>query len=89
MLHRKFADCVAHHALLLAGGDAILIGIDPESAIAKATSEWEVIPVRVNGIAFNEERAIGVFASGCAFYEFCNDFFIGHGIQWLLVTLSV
>ncbi len=81
MLHRKFADCTAHHALLLAGGDAILIGIDPESAIAKATSEWEVIPVRVNGIAFNEERAIGVFASGCSIYEFCNDLLVCHGGQ--------
>ena len=89
MLHRKFADCTAHHALLLAGGDAILIGIDPEVTTTKAASEWEVIPVRVNGIAFNEERAIGVFASGCSVYELGDDLLVGHGIQWLLVALSV
>ena len=83
---------------MLAGGDAILVGIHPESAIAIATSEGEVVSIRVDSVTLDEERSelapciwivAGDLASGCAFYEFCNDFFIGHGIQWLLVTLSV
>jgi len=67
--------------LLLAGGDAILVGIHPEVTTTKAASEREVIPVGVDGITLNEEGAIGVLASGCSVYEFCNDLLVCHGGQ--------
>jgi len=72
-----------HHALLLASGDTVLVRIYPESAVSIATSKREVIPIRVNRIPLNEKRASGIFASGCAVYEFGDDSFVGHGVYWL------
>lgn len=77
-----------HHALLLAGRDAVLVRVDPEAAFL-ALCKGEVVAVGVKGIPFNEHTFKAVLAFGCARYECFYDLFVGHGIVCLLVTRSV
>lgn len=84
-------DGTAHHALVLAGGHAVFIGIHPEGAIRISAGKREVFPVGVKRIPFDEEGGVGLtlegimagdLALGCAVDEGLDDLFVGHGVCW-------
>jgi hypothetical protein len=67
-----------HHALLLAGRDAVLVRVDPEAALLPPC-KGEVVAIGVKGIPFDEHTFKAVLAFDCARYECFYDLFVGHG----------
>lgn len=79
-------DGTANHALLLACGDAVASTVHPKRAVVLATGKRKVIPVWVERIALDEERAGGIAASGCASDELVDDLLVCHiGSNFVLV----
>lgn len=71
----------ANHTLLLGGGDAVTVRVDPETALLPPCKR-EVIAIGVKGIPLDEHAFQAVLALGCALHEFCDDLFVGHGVGW-------
>lgn len=65
----RLGDCTPNHALLLAGRDAVAVGIDPETTLL-ALCKGKVVAVAVKGIPFDEQAFQAVLAFGGSGDEF-------------------